>query len=171
MFGEQLAQPVAQLVHVEARRVDDEVGLALQRFEQRALAGDAVADAVGVGQRVPAAARFVPAHEHVVGGVEEQHAGVGAVAAQLLDRGGEVVQEVAAADVDDERVTDRLLGAARELGDLADEHRRQVVDDEVAEVFEHVRGLGTAGAGHAGDDRHVERMRDHDFSIVARSRP
>ena len=61
---------------------------------------------------------------------------------QLFDRGREVVEEVAAADVDDEGVANRLLGAARELGDLADEHRRQVVDHEEAEVLEHVGGLG-----------------------------
>ena len=54
----------------------------------------------------------------------------------------EVVEEVAGAHVDDERVAGRLLAPARELGDLADEHRRQVVDHEEAEVFEHVGRLG-----------------------------
>ena len=49
---------------------------------------------------------------------------------------------------------------------------RQVVDHEEAEVLEHVRGLGAAGAGHAGDDRDVERVsvcgwHGHVSSIVA----
>ena len=109
-------------------------------------------------QRVPAAALLVAAHEHVVGRVEVEDARGDAVPVELVDRGREVVQEVAGAHVDDERVARRLLVAARQLGDLADEHRRQVVDHEEAEVFEHVRGFRPARAGHAGDDRDVERL-------------
>ena len=45
---EQLAQTVAQLVHVERRRVDAQIGLADERLEQRTLARDAVGDALGV---------------------------------------------------------------------------------------------------------------------------
>ena len=46
----------------------------LQLLEQRALVRDAVAHPVGVRERVPAPARLVAAHEHLVGRVEEQHA-------------------------------------------------------------------------------------------------
>ena len=67
VLGEQLAQPVAQLVHVERRRVDAQVGFGHERLEQRALAGDAVADALAVGERMAAAALLVAADEHVVG--------------------------------------------------------------------------------------------------------
>ncbi len=42
MLPEQLVQAIAQLVHVEVRRVDDEVGIALQWFEQRPFPRDAV---------------------------------------------------------------------------------------------------------------------------------
>ena len=100
--------------------------------------------------------RFVAAHEHVVGRVEEEDALGDADALQLVERGGEVGEEVAGTDVDHQRVARRRLLPARELGDLADQHRRQVVDDEVAEILEHVRGLGATRAGHPGHDRHVE---------------
>ena len=64
-----------------------------ERFEQRALARDAVADAVGVGQRVPAPALLVAAHEHVVGGVEDRGCGWSTpLPVQLVDRGREVVR-------------------------------------------------------------------------------
>ena len=88
---------------------------------------------------MPPARRFVPANEHVVGRVEEEDALGRAELLQLVERGREVGEEVAGADVDDERVPGRRLAAGRELGDLADQHGRQVVDDEVAEVLEHAR--------------------------------
>jgi hypothetical protein len=115
-----------------------------------------------------AAARFVPAHEDVVGCVEEEDARLGAVAMEFVDRSGEVVEEVAGPDVDDERVRLRLLLSSRQLRDLADQRRGQVVDDEEAEVFQHVGRLGPPGTGHARDDRDVERPA-HDGGIVARS--
>src|SRR5437762_11397507 len=116
MLREQFAQSVAQFVHVEVRRIDDEIGLALERPEQRAFARDAVTDTIGVRQRMPAAARLVPAYERRVGRVEEQDTRVGSIAAKLVDGRREVVDEVAAADVDDEGIANRLLGAARQLG-------------------------------------------------------
>ena len=68
----------------------------------------------------------------------------------------EVFDEHARADVDDQAVAVRPVAPAGQLGDLADERGREVVDDEEPEVLEHVRGFGTARAGHAGDDRDVE---------------
>ena len=44
-------------------------------------------------------------------------------------------------------------GRGVELGHLAEQRRRQVVDDEEPEVLEGVRGLGPAGARQPGDDR------------------
>ena len=102
---------------------------------------------------------LVPADEHVVGRVEEQDAFGRAEPLELVERGREVGEEVAGAHVDDERVTRRCLPSRGELGDLADEHGRQVVDDEEAEILEHVGGFRPAGTGHAGDDRDVETRR------------
>ena len=116
-----------------------------KRLEQRALARDAVADPIGVGQRVAAPARLVAADEHVVGRVEEEDArGDAPWRCSSSSAAERSCEEVAGAHVDDERVARRRLVPAGQLGDLADEHRRQVVDHEEAEVLEHVRGLGTA---------------------------
>ena len=38
------------------------------------------------------------------------------------------------------------------IDDVDDERRRQIVDHEIAEVFEHVGGLGPSGTRHAGND-------------------
>jgi hypothetical protein len=49
----------------------------------------------------------------------------------------------------------RLPGERGELHELPDEGRREVVDAEVAQVFEGVDGLAAAGARHAGDEHQV----------------
>ena len=103
LVAEDLAQAVAQLVHVELGGVDDQIGQAAQLVEQLAFVGDAVGHARARGERVATTRGLVAAHEHVVGGVEEQHLGAGAHLAQLAERGLEVVDELPGAHVDDER--------------------------------------------------------------------
>ena len=94
---------------------------------------------LGVGERVAAAARLEAADEHVVGRVEEEHAGARAVRAELGERLVEVVRRTTPERTSTtEAVALRAAPAAGELGDLADERGRQVVDDEEAEVLEHV---------------------------------
>src|SRR4029079_6462310 len=87
---------------------------------------------------------------------EEQDPGGRATRAQVRERAAEIVDEDSGPYVDDEPVAVRTPAAARQLRDLADERRRQVVDDEAAEVLEHVRSLRATGTGHAGDHRDVE---------------
>lgn len=53
-LAEELVEPVPQLVHIEVRGVDDEIGLTLELLEQRPLPRDAIDDAVGVGERMGA---------------------------------------------------------------------------------------------------------------------
>ena len=103
------------------------------------------------------ATRFVAPDEHRRRTRRGTARGCGADAAELFDGLGAIVDEVAGAHVDDQRVASGLLGASPSSRDLADERRRQVVDDEEAEILEDVGGLGTAGTGHAGDDGDVER--------------
>ena len=67
------------------------------------------------------------------------------------------VLQGAGADVGPEGVAGR--GPARgpgQLGHLGDEQRRQVVDDEEAEVFEDVGRFRPSRPGQPGDDRDVE---------------
>ncbi len=153
---EQLAQPVAQLVDVELAGVEHDVGTALELTEELTLVGDALGHAFIGRQRVLAAALLVPAHQHVVGGVEEQHAGARAHPPQLGERGHEVVDELARAHVDHEAELLGTLGALPELGDLDDERGRQVVDHEEAEILEHVGRGRPPRTRHAGDDGDVE---------------
>ena len=119
--------------------------LALELFEQRTLARDAVEHAVGVRERVAAAALLEAAHEHVVGRVEEQDARAARPCARSSrSAASSSSMNVAGAHVDDEREARRPLAPPAELGDLRDERGRQVVDDEEAEVLEHV-GRGSSG--------------------------
>src|SRR5207248_9967972 len=104
-----------------------------------------------------APAPFVPSNEHVVGSIEKEHTRPRALTVQLVLRTGDTVEEVTGAHVDDQPVARRVVVTAGELRDLADEHRRETVDDEEPEVFENVCGLGPSGTGHTGDDQNVER--------------
>ena len=122
--GEQVPQPVPQLVDVEVRRVDDDVGLGPQGLEQRPLLGDGQRHPLPHRQRVLAPAGLVAPDEDVVGCFQEQDAGPGAGLPELLQGDMEVLQG-AGADVGPEGVAGR--GPARgpgQLGHLGDEQRR-----------------------------------------------
>ena len=74
----------------------------------------------------------------------------------LGEVGVQGVEERAGADVDHDR--DRLLAAAALVDQpdhVAQQARRQVVDDVEAEVLELLGRGAAAGAGHAGDDHQV----------------
>ena len=51
------------------------------------------------------------------------------------------VEKIARSDIDDERVARRLVLPTGEFSNLRDELRRQVIDDEKAKIFEHLRGM------------------------------
>jgi hypothetical protein len=145
-------------VDVDVGGVDHEVGVRAEVGEDGTLAPEALDEAAAPLQRVRSASGLLAAYQHVVGRVQEQQRRtpaqgvVGEVGLQRLE-------ERAGADVDDDR--DRLVVAATlvdQLDDLAQQRRRQVVDDVVAEVLELLGGRAAAGAGHPGDD--------HDLAAV-----
>jgi hypothetical protein len=150
----------SQLVDVQVAGVDDQVGVGPQLQEQLALAGDGVDHALA-GDRVAAPGRLVPAHEDLVGCLQEQDSDLDALASEGVQLAAEVADglgEGAPAGVDDQGdPAGGGAGAARgQDGDPPDERRGQVVDHEVAEVLEHLGRLGPAGARHAGDHDELE---------------
>src|SRR6476661_8253808 len=155
---EERGQLGAQLVHVEARAVDDDVGGRAQVEEQLALALDAVEEPAVTLQRVRAADALETPHEGLVGRVEEHEAGSLAPGAGRPDGVRELGEPPPGADVDDDGdLLQVCLGVARpglvaQLGEMAEQLGRQVVDDEPAQVLEDVGGRAAAGAAHAGDD-------------------
>ena len=101
-LGERVGDLRRELVDVEVGGVDDDVARLAHLGEACALDADAVEDRAVALQRMRPAHRLEPAHEHVVGGIEEHHAHVHA-GAERLDDLGQFGEEVAAADVDDRR--------------------------------------------------------------------
>ena len=164
--AEQLADPRPQLVRVELTGVEDDVGPGPQHLEQPPLVGDRLLDAAR-GQRVAPAGALEPPDEHVVGGVEEQDAAPGGGPWRSdSSTGQDVLVLLPAAPADDEG---HPLGlgprAADQLGHLGDERRRQVVDDEPAEVLE---GRGRGGAAGARTSRSPPGTRSWPASLAHR---
>jgi hypothetical protein len=155
----------AQLVLVQVRGVEQGVGRSAGRFEEAALGGDAVGEHAVALERVGAADLLEAADDHVVVGVDEHQVGFEAALAEVLDDAHEVGHERARAHVEDHRgPADLLAAGGGQLGGLADERLREVVDDVVADVLQCARHGRAPAARDAGDDDQVQ------FAAVARTR-
>ena len=82
--AEEVPHPGPQLVHVEPGRVEHQVGVAAHLAQQFALGRDAVGDPAGALQRVRPPLAVEPAHQRVLGGLEEHHPGGRAARASSL---------------------------------------------------------------------------------------
>ena len=169
VVAEQLEQALAQLVDVELAGVDDDVGLAPQRLEGGALALDGLGHEVALGPRVAPAGVLEPAHEHVVGRLEEQDTHAGIRGPQPGQVGGDLGQVAAGAD-DEGHAFGRRAGRLGQVGHLHDQRRRQVVDDEPAEVLERVGRLRRTCAGEPGDDQEVDHVTNPGYRRASSSR-
>src|SRR5580765_1602875 len=149
---ERLTDPVAELVRREPGRVDHQIRLAAQLAQAVPLLPDALDHPVGRREGVTPPRRLVPVHQVVVRRLQEDDAVVRVQLLQLLQRFGQLAEEHAAPGVDDDRDPGRSPGARGELGHLREQCGREVVHDEVAQVFEAVRRLRAPRAGEAGDD-------------------
>ena len=162
LVGEQLDDLRRELVDVEVGGVDDDVGaLADAPPGASRSSADAVEDRAVALQRVRAAHRLEPAHEHVVGGVEEHRRA-------RWRRSRSACDDASGSSANRSRPRTSTTTATRgsalagELGEVEQrsQHlRRQVVDDVPAEVLERVRRRRAARAGHAGDDEHLAGAR------------
>ncbi len=167
--GEQVEHAGAELVDVQVGGVDDDVGLGLHRAEQLALRLDGVGQGeIGGGERVTPPAALVAAHQGVGGGLQVDDAHPSALAAERLEGGQHLVVVGAGADHEDD-LGDAGAGRLSQLRHLGHERRREVVDDEPAQVLEDVRRLRAAGTGQPGDDHEVAHGRT--LPAPTRTRP
>ena len=152
--------------------VEQQVGPLAHRLEQPALVGDRLLDTAG-RQRVAPPRALVAAHQHVVGGVEEDdpHPRARSAAARRARRAGRRSTPgpvLAAAAADDQRhPLDPRAGPVHQLDHLRDQRGRQVVDDEPAQVLEGRRRRRAARPRHP---RHHERIRSSPPQPCARRR-
>ena len=108
--AERPRDPVGELVDVEVGGVDHQVGVGAQVGQQARARGGPVEQPAVALQRVRPADRLLAAHEHVVGGVEEQDQRDRRRAwPRCVEGGRELLEERPGADVDHDR--DRLGGA------------------------------------------------------------
>ena len=73
LAAERVLDLAAQVVHGQVAGVDHQVGDPVQVAQQRPLGGDAVDQPAAALQRVGPADALEPAHQHLVGGLQEQH--------------------------------------------------------------------------------------------------
>ena len=126
--------------------------------EELALASDAVGDAALGRERVATPRLLVPRHQRLFVGVEEQHAMRDAGGPQVVEHRREAIEVLAAADVGyDCGVLDLRARMHEQVDKRADHFRRQVVDAEVALVFEGGHRGGLSGAREPGDDHQVDQ--------------
>ena len=151
--AERLGDPVGELVDVEVGGVDDQVGVAAQVAEHLAARAGRPSSSrplpcSGCGRRAASCRRTSTSS------VASRKSSVVVPAGGALGEVGlQRLEERAGADVDHDR--DRLLDAAALVDQpdhVAQQARRQVVDDVEAEVLELLGGGAAPGAGHAGDD-------------------
>ena len=131
-------EAVLELVHVEGRRVDDEIGGVTGTAEQGPFLLDRLEQAGRLrGQRVAAAGGVVSAHELGRRGIQEQHSDTVTLAAQ----GGDTVEHAAIVAPGDQcEAVDAAARHRGEVDDLLDEGGRKVVDDIPPEVLENIGG-------------------------------
>ena len=109
-----------------------------------------------LGERMATARLLEATDERAVVGGEEQDAERMTNEFEVVELGGKLLEEVAAADVaHDGDAAHAATGKRGERHELSDERGRQVVDAEVAEVLEGVDRLAPAGAGHARDEDEI----------------
>jgi hypothetical protein len=97
-----------------------------------------------------------PANEDLVPSLEEEDLRSDPPPFQGSPHPGEDYRGVAGANVEDDGhpgKADRIGG--HQIGQLAEELAREVIHNDVSQIFEQFGRRGLAGAGQAGDDDHV----------------
>ncbi len=155
----------SELVHAEARRVDDQRGSLAQRREQVPLGGDAVEHGVRATlapfrgtQRMRTTRAAEAAQQRLVSGIEEHHLKLRS--ARLLERLQNtrgVVQEPTHTHVDAERDAPQPRAAER-VERVPHDGRGQVVDAKEAEILERVHRSRFASAAHTRHHHHELRF-------------
>ena len=151
-------EALLQLVDVELGAVDHQVGGVTDRGEQSALELDRLHEAIGIGgERVPPPrSRVVAADELGRVAVEVEHGDAmvgGTQRSHVVEHLGVI------APGDEGQPVDTAAGLRRQLDDLLDERRREVVDDVPTEVLEHVRRSRPPSPRHAGDQDDIGHRR------------
>ena len=156
--GERAPHPRPQLVHVQRGGVQHQVGLGAQGLEQLALGGDAVHDPAALLERVRPGHAVEPAHQRLVGGLQEDHVRPHAAGVQVADRRLEVGRERPAAHVDHRgQPRHRALGPPGQVDHGRQQVGRHVVGDEPVQVLQRLGRRAAPGPGQAGDDDDLGR--------------
>jgi hypothetical protein len=173
--GRQLGEePLPQLAEREVRGIDDHVGLVADRFEEAALLGDRVRDAAMVAEGMAMAGLAEAPDQDVVAGLEEDDPRLDPAPLESAAHRPKGDLRIPAADVEHDRhAGEPRLIRRDQLGQIREELAWQVVDDEVAEILEELRGGGLATPGEARED-HDRLLRDtpgHGLTGRLRHRP
>ncbi len=140
----------------EVARVDDDVRLVADRLEPATLLGDRAGDPALVGERVAVARLREAPDEDLVARLEEEHLRPEPAALERAAHRRQGHDRVAGPHVEDDRGLLEPLAILRdELRQLGQELARQVVDADVAEVLEQLRGRGLARPGQPAQDHDV----------------
>src|SRR5579859_4911474 len=167
------AQFLLERVAAAVGRVDQMVGSAAQWEQQLAFAGDAVLGRAVERHRMTPARFRETADELAARAIEEENAGIVAMAAQPLDpRDDPLRVESARATVHHQGEGAVLTFVASRIGDVeqaVEEDQRQIVDHLPADVLQRADGGALARARHAGHEEQAPPLALGRHQAIARS--
>src|SRR5699024_9999622 len=137
------------------RCVDEYVRAAAEYPQHLALRLDAVEQSTLLHQGVRASSGLLATYENVVARIEEDDRRAHAGLSQCRHRALELGEEPAGPGVDDDGQPGVGGTFAQQCDRLLQQLRRQVVDHEPTEIFEHLRCRAAPGARHAGDEQYL----------------
>ena len=123
-------------MHVQVRRVDDQIRGRPKITEHEPLPPQAVEDAVSLLQRVRPTRRFESSDEGFLGGLEEENLKVDSVATKIGHRLGQLREEGSTAGIDDHGDPMHVGVLHGDVDSRPDQHGWNVVDDEPSGVLE-----------------------------------
>src|SRR5262249_427643 len=128
---------IAQLMNIDTRGIDDDVGHVADQLQPIALFHDALLHRTVEGQRMRTARFAEPAYQHIVGSLEKQDREAISVELHVIIDRGKMVEKGGFGNVDDQgNVADLIAFARAKLDKRRDQLGRQIVDAKESEVFE-----------------------------------
>jgi hypothetical protein len=141
----------AELVHVEIRGIDEDIGDVADGVKELALFNNGAGDGLHAAQGVGAACLAVAADENLILRVEEDDRG-GDEPLDVLEDIRKTVEGLALANIDDNSCMLNLSRVSDEFGEVWEEFEGEIINGLKAEVFEGSQDTGFARAGDSGHD-------------------
>src|SRR5215207_2439075 len=150
-----MGDPRAELMDIERRRVDYQIGGGAQGGQRLPFPGDAVKEPSISLQRMRSPYRLLSPDDHIVGRLEVQDLRQRTGSGKIAEHRWQLFEELPGANVQDHCQSGKA-DFTRLRANLRQHAGRQVVDDVPAKILQGVGSGRPAGSRHAGDHHQPE---------------